>query len=38
MDDGAPEMIGPIAAGYLRKFATKYADTIYGIYDNKGKF
>ena len=34
----APEMIGPIAASYLRKFATKDADNIFGIYDNKGKF
>ena len=33
-----PEMIGPIAASYLRKFATKDADKVYGIYDNKGKF
>ena len=33
-----PEMIGPIAASYLRKFVTKDADKVYGIYDNKGKF
>ena len=31
-------MIGPIAASYLRKFAGKDVDTVYGIYDNKGKF
>ena len=34
----APEMIGPIVVSYLRKFATKDADKIYGIYDNKGTF
>ena len=33
-----PEMIGPIAASYLRKFVTKDADKVYGIYDNKGTF
>ena len=33
-----PEMIGPIAASYLRKFATKDADKVYGINDNKWKF
>ena len=32
-----PEMIGSIAASYLRKFATKDADEVYCIYDNKGK-
>ncbi len=33
-----PEMIGPIAASYLRKFATKDADKVYGINDNKWEF
>ena len=35
-----PEMIGPIATNYMRKFASKDKDTytVYGIYDNKGKF
>ena len=33
-------MIGPIATNYMRKFASKDndTDTVYGIYDNKGKF
>ena len=38
MNDGAPEIIGPIAASCLRKFATKDADKMCGIYDNKGTF
>ena len=33
-----PEMICSIAASYLRKFATKDAEKVYGVYDNKGKF
>ena len=37
IEGDVPEMIGPIAASYLRKFATKYADKVY-IYNNKGKF
>ncbi len=32
------EMIGNIAASYLRKFATKDADKTYGIYDKNGEF
>ena len=36
-DDDDTEMIGPIASKYLRKFATKDADKVYGIYDDKGK-
>ena len=31
-------MIGSIAASYLRKFATKDADKVYGIYDKNGQF
>ena len=38
IEGDVPEMIGPIAASYLRKFASKGVDTVYGIYDNKGKF
>ena len=38
IEGDVPEMIGPIAASYLRKFASKDVDTVYGIYDNKGKF
>ena len=38
IEGDVPEMIGPIAASYLRKFATKDADKVYGIYDNKGTF
>ena len=38
IEGDVPEMIGPIAASYLRKFASKDADKVYGIYDNKGKF
>ena len=38
LEGDVPEMIGPIAASYLRKFASKDADKVYGIYDNKGKF
>ena len=37
IEGDVPEMIGPIAASYLRKFASKDVDTVYGIYDNKGK-
>jgi hypothetical protein len=33
-----PEYIGDIAAKYLRKFATKDADKVYGIYDKDGQF
>ena len=38
IEGDVPEMIGPIAESYLRKFASKDADKVYGIYDNKGKF
>ena len=38
IEGDVPEMIGPIAVSYLRKFASKDVDTVYGIYDNKGKF
>ena len=38
IEGDVPEMIGPIAKSYLRKFASKDADKVYGIYDNKGKF
>ena len=38
IEGDVPEMFGPIAASYLRKFASKDADKVYGIYDNKGKF
>ena len=40
IEGDVPEMIGPIATSYLRKFASKDedTDTVYGIYDNKGKF
>ena len=37
IEGDVPEMIGPIAVSYLRKFASKDADKVYGIYDNKGK-
>ena len=37
IEGDVPEMIRPTAASYLRKFATKDADKVYGIYDNKGK-
>ena len=37
-EDEKPEMIGNIAASYLRKFATKDADKVYGIYDKNGQF
>ena len=37
-DDETPEMIGNLAASYLRKFATKDADKVYGIYDKNGQF
>ena len=40
IEGDVPEMIGPIATYYMRKFASKDkdTDTVYGIYDNKGKF
>ena len=40
IEGDVPEMIGPIATNYMRKFASKDkdTDTVYGIYDNKGKF
>ena len=40
IEGDVPEMLGPIATNYMRKFASKDndTDTVYGIYDNKGKF
>ena len=37
-EEEQPELIGNIAASYLRKFATKDADKTYGIYDKNGQF
>ena len=37
-DEDNPEMIGNVAAQYLRKFASRDADKTYGIYDKSGQF